>query len=169
MSALCSEDRMDTAAQWLCPQEIELDLDVPNRWEALRAVSAMVERSHSAPAAPVFRALWRREQAGSTGMGNAFAIPHARITGISEPVTVYVRMKTPLAFAAPDGKRVSDLFVILVPADGANACALAHSGAGGGSVFRPEISARRLARRPTRRTSGGHSCSGLTHGNVSRR
>lgn len=112
---------MDTAAQWLCPQEIELDLDVPNRWEALRAVSEIVERSHSAPAAPVFRALWRREQAGSTGMGNAFAIPHARITGISEPVTVYVRMKTPLAFAAPDGKRVSDLFVILVPADGANA------------------------------------------------
>ena len=168
MSALCSEHDTDTATQWLCPQDIELDLDVPNRWEALRAVSAMVERSHSARAAPVFRALWRREQAGSTGMGNAFAIPHARITGISEPVTVYVRMKTPLAFAAPDGKRVSDLFVILVPADGANAAHL-HILALVAEAFSDRDFRARLVRRPTRRTSGGHSCSGLTHGNVSRR
>ena len=67
----------------------------------------------------MFRALWRRELAGSTGVGNAFAIPHARITGISEPLTAYVRLKTPLDFAAPDRKRVSELFVILVPAEGA--------------------------------------------------
>lgn len=113
--------RMDDLTQWLCPREIELDLEVPNRWEALRAVSAIVARSQPVDAPAVFRALWRREQAGSTGVGNAFAIPHARITGITEPATVYVRMKSALDFAAPDGKRVSDLYVILVPADGANA------------------------------------------------
>jgi nitrogen PTS system EIIA component len=108
---------MDTVTKWLCPQEIELDLEVANKWEALREVSAMVARSQPVSAAPVFRALWRREQAGSTSFGNAFAIPHARIAGITEPLTAYVRMKIPLDFAAPDGKPVSDLFVILVPAD----------------------------------------------------
>jgi PTS system nitrogen regulatory IIA component len=112
---------MDRVTQCLCPQVIELDLDVPSKWEALQAVSAMIERSHRLSAPPVFRALWRREQAGSTGVGNGFAIPHARITGISEPVTVYVRTKAPVNFSAPDGKRVSELFVILVPSDGANA------------------------------------------------
>jgi nitrogen PTS system EIIA component len=111
---------MDNVTHWLCPQEVELDLDVPNRWEALRAVSATIERTQRLNAAPVFRALWRREQAASTGVGNGFAIPHARIIGITDPVTVYVRTKTPLGFAAPDGKRVSELFVILVPADEAN-------------------------------------------------
>ncbi len=110
---------MDSVTQWLCPQEIELDLDVPSKWEALRAVSAGVERSHRLSAPAVFRALWRRETAASTGVGNGFAIPHARITGIAEPVTVYVRTKAPLRFGAPDGKPVSELFVILVPADGA--------------------------------------------------
>lgn len=115
------EKPMDTVTQWLRPQEVELDLDVPNRWDALRAVSATIERSRHLSAPPVFRALWRREEAASTAVGNGFAIPHARILGIAEPVTVYVRMKAPIAFAAPDGKRVSDLFVILVPADGANA------------------------------------------------
>ena len=53
------------------------------------------------------------------GVGNGFAIPHARIPGIADPVTVYARMKAPVDFAAPDRKRVSELFVILVPADGA--------------------------------------------------
>ena len=108
---------MDEATRWLCPQEIQLDLDVNDRREALRAVSAMVARTRPVSAPPVFRALWRREQAGSTGVGNAFAIPHARITGITEPVTAYVRLKTPLDFVAPDRKRVSELFVILLPVE----------------------------------------------------
>jgi nitrogen PTS system EIIA component len=108
---------MDTVTQWLCPREIELDLEVPDKWEALRSVSAMIARSQPVSSEPVFRALWRREQAGSTSFGNAFAIPHARIAEITEPVTAYVRMKIPLDFAAPDRKPVSDLFVILVPAD----------------------------------------------------
>ena len=120
MSELCGEDTMDEATQWLCPQEIRLDLDALDRRSALEAVSAMIAPSHHVNAPSVFRALWRREQAGSTGVGNAFAIPHARITGISEPVTAYVRLKTPLDFAAPDRKRVTELFVILVPAEGAN-------------------------------------------------
>ena len=108
---------MDTATKWLCPQAIELELEASSKWEALREVSATVARLQPVSAAPVFRALWRREQAGSTSFGNAFAIPHARIAGITEPVTVYVRMKIPLDFAAPDRKPVSDLFVILVPTD----------------------------------------------------
>jgi PTS system nitrogen regulatory IIA component len=111
---------METVTQWLCPQSIELDLDVPNGWEALREVSAMIERSRHLSAPPIFRALWRREMAASTGVGNGFAIPHARIAGIVEPITAYVRTKSALEFAAPDGKRVSELFVILVPADGDN-------------------------------------------------
>ena len=109
---------METVTQWLCPQQIELDVDVPSRREALRAVSAMIERSQGLCAPPVFRALWRREMAGSTAVGNGFAIPHARITGNAAPVTVYMRTKAPLNFAAPDGMRVSELYVILVPADG---------------------------------------------------
>ncbi len=110
---------METVTQWLCPQQIELDVDVPDRREALRAVSVMIARANGLSAPPVYRALWRREMAGSTGMGNGLAIPHARITGITEPVTAYLRMRVPLNFAAPDGKRVSELYVILVPAEGA--------------------------------------------------
>jgi PTS system nitrogen regulatory IIA component len=112
---------MEFATQWVCPQHIELDVDVPDRREALRAVSVMIARAKGLAAPPVYRALWRREMAGSTGMGGGLAIPHARIAGITEPVTAYVRMRVPLNFAAPDGKRVSELYVILIPAESAQA------------------------------------------------
>jgi PTS system nitrogen regulatory IIA component len=120
-SRLSASASRNAIAATLTPTDIFLDLDVPNRCGALRAVSAMIERSQRLSAPPVFRALWRREKAGSTGVGDGFGIPHARITGITDPVTVYVRLKAPVDFAAPDGKRVSELFVILVPTDGDNA------------------------------------------------
>ena len=120
LSETASVSRSAIAAT-LTPTDILLDLDVPNRCGALRAVSAMIERSQRLSAPPVFRALWRREKAESTGVGDGFGIPHARIAGITDPVTVYVRLKAPVDFAAPDGKRVSELFVILVPTDGDNA------------------------------------------------
>lgn len=112
---------METATQWLTPQQIELGMDVPGRREALRAVSVTIARAKRLSAPPIYRALWRREMAGSTAVGNGLAIPHARIAGIVEPVTMYLRTRVPLNFAAPDGKWVSELYVILVPADGAQA------------------------------------------------
>ena len=66
----------------------------------------------------VFRALWRREQASSTALGDGIAIPHARIEGIAKPLTFYMRTRNAIAFGAPDGQPVSHILVILVPADG---------------------------------------------------
>ena len=94
---------METAMLWLSPQQIELDVDVPDRREALRAVSVTIARAKGLGAPPVYRALWRRELAGSNAVRNGLAIPHARIDGITEPVTAYLHMRFPLNFAVPDG------------------------------------------------------------------
>lgn len=111
---------MDSPKQGLCPQDIALGLDVHGKTDALRAVAVLIQHSCRIEAEPIFRALHRREQAGSTGVGNGFAIPHARIPGIDEPVTMFARTTTPIPYGAPDGKPVSEFFVILVPAEGAN-------------------------------------------------
>jgi len=98
-----------------CPEHIVLDLDASTRWEALRTVGTLIERAAGLSAPPIFRALWRREQAQSTALGHGVALPHARILGIREPVSVYARTRAPINFAAPDRGLVSQLFVILVP------------------------------------------------------
>jgi nitrogen PTS system EIIA component len=106
-------------AQWLRPQEIVLDVDVQDRDRALATAAAYIGRAHGLDPAPIFRALLRREQVGSTALGQGVAIPHARIAGIARPLTLFMRTRLAIAFGAPDGKLVSNLLVIMVPADGA--------------------------------------------------
>jgi len=106
-------------ASWLQPQDILLGVDSRDRLQALEAIAASIARVHRLEPAPILRALWRREQAGSTGLGEGFAIPHARIPGIARPLTLFVRTKLGIAFDALDGKPVSQLLAIMVPADGA--------------------------------------------------
>ncbi len=105
-------------AAWLRPQEIVLDVDVQTRTRALELAAAYIGRAHELDPAPILRALLRREDVGSTALGQGVAIPHARIAGIARPLTLYMRTRDAIEFAAPDGKPVSNLLVIMVPADG---------------------------------------------------
>ncbi len=103
----------------ICPREIELAADVRDKHQALELAASLVHRALGIDREPVLRALARREQAGSTAIGCGIAIPHARISGIEGPVTVFLRPTFPIPFDAPDGKPVSALLAILVPADDA--------------------------------------------------
>jgi PTS system nitrogen regulatory IIA component len=106
-------------AAWLRPQEIVLDADARSAAAVLETAAACLARAHALDAAPILRALYRREQVGSTGLGMGIAIPHARIEGIARPLTLFLRTRDPIEFGAPDGKPVSRFLVIMVPADGA--------------------------------------------------
>src|SRR5204863_7198967 len=56
-----------------------------------------------------------REKLGSTGLGQGIAIPHGRIKGLAEAQGAFARLAEPIAFDAPDGKPVKEVFVLLVP------------------------------------------------------
>jgi PTS system nitrogen regulatory IIA component len=109
---------MDPVQRWLGPQVLALDLDVHTKTELLDAAANLLAPCCHIGAQPIFRALQRREQAASTGVGNGLAIPHGRIPGIEQPLTLFARTRAPIRFGAPDGKPVAEFFVILVPADG---------------------------------------------------
>ncbi len=63
----------------------------------------------------VFAELTKREELGSTGMGDGVAIPHARFQQVTKPYGMLVRLKKPLAFDAVDGKPVDIVFLLLLP------------------------------------------------------
>jgi len=102
----------------LSPDEIVLNLDANNRHQAIERAAVLLAASRNLDAALVFRALWRREQAGSTALGMGIAIPHARVAGITTPAVLFARTEKPIEFRAPDGNPVFMLYVMLVPADG---------------------------------------------------
>ena len=60
--------------------------------------------------------LFAREKLGSTGLGQGVAIPHGRIKGLKDALGAFIRLAEPVPFDAPDGRPVSLLFVLLVPA-----------------------------------------------------
>ena len=60
-------------------------------------------------------ALNHREQLGSTGVGGAVAIPHAKIPLLDVLVGAFARIPDGVAFDSVDGKAVKLVFMLLVP------------------------------------------------------
>ena len=106
---------MNLLAQYLTPQDIALGVQAGDKEQALAQAATLLGRRHALDCGMIQRALWRREQTGSTAVGRGFAIPHARIPGISSPILAFLRLGKALRFGAPDHKSVASLFVILVP------------------------------------------------------
>jgi len=67
------------------------------------------------------KALQAREDKMTTAMGGGFAIPHATIPKLGKLVTLFARCPAGVDCAAMDGKPVKMFFLILVPADQAQA------------------------------------------------
>jgi nitrogen PTS system EIIA component len=105
-------------ARWLDPCDVQLDVELRSRRHALEVAAATIARQHGIDRERVLRALWRRELVGSTALGCGVAIPHARIDGIAKPIVLYLRAKTAIEFAAPDGKPVHHILAIAVPTNG---------------------------------------------------
>src|SRR5712692_2395192 len=61
----------------------------------------------------VFKALLKREELGSTGVGNGVAIPHVRLEQVKRPFGIMARLKDPIDFNAVDGQPV-DLVCLLL-------------------------------------------------------
>ena len=64
----------------------------------------------------VFNALQAREQLGSTGLGEGFALPHARIEGLDRFFGMFARLNRPIPFDSVDAKPVDLVFLLLIPA-----------------------------------------------------
>ena len=61
----------------------------------------------------VSSALLKREELGSTGVGNGVAIPHVRLEQVKKPFAIMARLKEPIEFDAIDGQPV-DLVCLLL-------------------------------------------------------
>jgi PTS system nitrogen regulatory IIA component len=106
---------VNTIASLLRVEDIVLDLAVADKSALLDAVGRHMEQSRGLPHEGVTRDLARRERVGSTGLGQGFAMPHARFGDLEGIRVAYLRLKTPVAYDAADGKPVSDVLVVLVP------------------------------------------------------
>jgi PTS system nitrogen regulatory IIA component len=106
---------MNTVASLLLPEDILLNRHVSGKSQLFEEIGRHMEWEHAMPKDWVAASLARRERVGSTGLGEGVAIPHARVKDLHRIQVVYIRLKTPIPFDAPDQKPVSDILVLLVP------------------------------------------------------
>lgn len=106
---------MNKIAELLPATNIVLDLDADTKSRLFEAMGALFERTSGLAHATVTASLGARERLGSTGLGQGIAIPHGRIKGLAKATGAFVRLRTPIPFDAPDGRPVTQVFVLLVP------------------------------------------------------
>lgn len=84
--------------------------------QALLATLARLAAGHAAlPEPAILAALTARESLGSTGVGNGIAMPHARIDGLTTPVTLLALLEKPVQYDAIDAAPVDIVFLLLTP------------------------------------------------------
>ena len=106
----------NTIAHLLVEQHVLLGLEITDRESLFAQLGQFIEQRYGLPAAAVMAGLARREALGSTALGQGLAVPHGQIEGLQDALVFYVRPAMPIPFDAPDGKPVSDLVVLFVPA-----------------------------------------------------
>lgn len=94
---------------------IALDNPSRSRAEAFAAAGSLFAKQVGIEADSVVGFLNAREDLGSTALGAGVAIPHGRVKGLKQPVAAFIKLRTPIDFAAPDGEAVSILIFLLVP------------------------------------------------------
>ncbi|MFL5282208.1 MAG: PTS sugar transporter subunit IIA [Rhodopila sp.] len=103
-------------ADLLSPDDIRLDVRVRDKTQLIREIARHFgQKIPPNLISAIEPALIAREQLGSTGLGNGFALPHARIASLEKCVGQFLRLARPIEFGAIDNKPVALVFALLMP------------------------------------------------------
>ena len=111
----------------LSPTDIIVDVRASDKTRLLEQLSTQAATKAGLAADEVAREIAKREELGSTGVGNGVALPHARLRGLKAPFGLLARLREGIDFAAVDDQSVDIVFLLLLPetGDGAPLKALA--------------------------------------------
>lgn len=98
----------------LTSERVRTDLVAADKSELLAKLARLLA-GEAGNEREILEALLARERLGSTGLGRGVAIPHGRIPGIEQARAAFVRLDTPLEFAAADAEPVDLVAAMIVP------------------------------------------------------
>jgi len=104
-----------TISALLSPQNIFIDTDVTSKKKLLELIANIVADRTSLGQSSIYNSLLNRERLGSTGLGQGFAVPHARVADLEQTVGFFLRLINPVNFESPDNKPVDLVFTIVIP------------------------------------------------------
>ncbi|MCH8828362.1 MAG: PTS sugar transporter subunit IIA [Planctomycetes bacterium] len=101
-------------------EAILADLQVTSKEEAIRMIVTSLQESGSIQAADedsIVDAVLKREELGSTGIGNGVAVPHTKHPSVDRLIATVALVRDGIDFASLDGEDVFILFLLVSPPD----------------------------------------------------
>lgn len=107
-------------ADFVCRDAIIADLQAFDKEGVIREMTqALVRASQIAPdeSESIIKALLKREELGSTGIGRGIAVPHTKHPSVDRLVGTVAISREGVDFDALDGEKVQLLFLLISPPD----------------------------------------------------
>lgn len=108
--------------EFLNPQAVSCEVTSSTKEEVIRELVALLVKSGAIKdkdAARLVQILLEREALGSTGIGQAVAIPHGKTNLVKSLVSAFGVARTGVAFDSLDGEPVKLFFLLVAPEDSA--------------------------------------------------
>ncbi|HEX2447180.1 MAG TPA: PTS sugar transporter subunit IIA [Methyloceanibacter sp.] len=102
-------------SDFLSPADVMLDVKTANKGQLLQALSRRAATKAGLDADEVAALILKREELGSTGVGNGVALPHARLAGLKASLGLFARLRRAIDFEAIDDQPVDIVFLLLLP------------------------------------------------------
>ena len=106
---------MSLISSLLTVPHVALDIEAGDKKAVFEHAARLLESDSGLTRQQVVDSLVTRERLGSTALGQGIAIPHGRVKGLREALGAFLRLRSPVAFDAPDERPVNLVFVLLVP------------------------------------------------------
>ncbi|QTD98909.1 fructose-specific PTS transporter subunit EIIC [Streptomyces cyanogenus] len=101
---------------YLTERTVRVALGAVEKEPAIREMAELLARSgRVADVAELVATALRREEQGSTGLGEEIAIPHAKTDAVTAPVVGFARSSEGVEWGSLDGTRARLIFMIAVP------------------------------------------------------
>jgi PTS system nitrogen regulatory IIA component len=102
-------------SDFLSPANVMLDIKSSDKGHVLQRLSMQAAAELGLDSEEVATQIVKREELGSTGVGNGVALPHARLAGLKAPFGLFARLRRGIDFEAIDDQPVDIVFLLLLP------------------------------------------------------
>lgn len=101
---------------YLTEQTVKVQLDSADKDSAIREMANLLATTGKVnDVEELVRTALRREEQGTTGLGEEIAIPHAKTDAVTSPVVGFARSAEGIEWGALDGTKAKLIFMISVP------------------------------------------------------
>ena len=95
---------------------IRVDVDMPLKKDVFAYLAGLVvENDYADDTDQVYKSLLSREEEGTTGMMDGFAIPHAKSQAVIKPGIAVLKLKNGVEWESMNGKLIDSVIALFIP------------------------------------------------------